>query len=403
MVNDIEKQNKLKKIIKDLHDGVDLEKVKNDFNKLIKNVSAEEISEMEQSLISEGFPPEQIQKLCDVHVAVFEKSLKKAGKPAKLPGHPVHTYMLENKEAKRIIKTLKAILKKAVKLNFSKDILNKLKEGFYELKIINIHFQRKENQLFPYLEKKGFTGPSKVMWGKHDEIRSKIKEIESQIDKNEFDELTKNLKMLFSMINNMTFMEERILFPTSLKKLSQIDWIQIKKEEVEIGYAWVKPGNLWDANMIKGIENKKGVIMEKEKKDTNLLHLDEGNLSIEQINLMLKNLPVDVSYVDENDIVRYYSANKERIFPRSPGVIGRAVQNCHPQKSVHIVTRILEAFKKKEKDVAEFWITLSNKFLHIRYFPLYDNAGNYKGVIEVTQDITGIQKLEGQKRLLDWE
>ncbi len=124
---------------------------------------------------------------------------------------------------------------------------------------------------------------------------------------------------------------------------------------------------------------------------------------IEQINLMLKNLPVDVSYVDEDDIVRYYSANKERIFPRSPGVIGRAVQNCHPQKSVHIVTRILEAFKKKEKDVAEFWITLSNKFLHIRYFPLYDNAGNYKGVIEVTQDITGIQKLEGQKRLLDWE
>lgn len=400
MTEDIEKQNRLKRIIKDLHDGVDLEKVKKDFNKLIKNVSAEEISEMEQSLISEGFPSEQIQKLCDVHVAVFERSLKKIGKPAKLPGHPVHTYMLENKEAKRIIKTLKVILKKAVKLNFNEDILNKLKESFYELKKINIHFQRKENQLFPYLEKKGFTGPSKVMWGKHDEIRSAIKEIENRINNNEFDELIKNMKMLFSMIKNMGFMEERILFPTSLKKLTQIDWMQIKKEEVEIGYAWIKPGNLWDADMIKGIENKKGVIMEKE---ANLLHLDEGNLSLEQINLMLKNLPVDVSYVDENDIVRYYSASKERIFPRSPGVIGRAVQNCHPQKSVHIVTRILEAFKKKEKNAAEFWITLNNKFLHIRYFPLYDKDGNYKGVIEVTQDITSIRKLDGQKRLLDWE
>jgi DUF438 domain-containing protein len=370
---------------------------------LIKNVNAEEISEMEQSLISEGFPPEQIQKLCDMHVAVFESSLKKAGKPAKLPGHPIHTYMLENKEAKKIIRELNIILKKAVKLNFNEEILKKLVTGFNEIKKFNIHFQRKENQLFPYLEKKGFTGPSKVMWGKHDEIRSKIKEIENGIKMNDYNELLKNMKMLFAMINNMIFMEERILFPASLKKISQIEWSQIKNEEIEIGYAWVKSGNIWDANMVKGIENKKGVIMDKEKIDDNLLHLDEGNLSIEQVNLMLKNLPVDVSYVDENDIVKYYSANKERIFPRSPGVIGRSVQNCHPQKSVHIVNKILEAFKKKEKDVAEFWITLNDKFLHIRYFSLYDKNGNYKGVIEVTQDITEIRKLERQKRLLDWK
>lgn len=136
----------------------------------------------------------------------------------------------------------------------------------------------------------------------------------------------------------------------------------------------------------------------EEKKS--VFHLDEGNIPLEIINLILKKIPLDISYVDENDIVRYYSATEDRIFPRSPGVIGRAVQNCHPPKSLHIVNDILESFKKKKKNSAEFWITIKGRFLHIRYFPLYDKEGNYKGVIEVTQDVTDIRALKGEKRLL---
>jgi len=127
-----------------------------------------------------------------------------------------------------------------------------------------------------------------------------------------------------------------------------------------------------------------------------------GKLLPQQINLMLRNLPIDMTYVDENDRVRYYSQGRERIFPRSPAVIGRAVQNCHPPNSVHVVEKILESFKRKQKDTAEFWLTLGGRFIHIRYFALYDQEGIYRGVVEVSQDVTDIRALEGQKRLLDW-
>jgi PAS domain S-box-containing protein len=132
------------------------------------------------------------------------------------------------------------------------------------------------------------------------------------------------------------------------------------------------------------------------------LKLDTGALSLEQINLVLKNLPVDLTFVDENDEVRYFSAGKERIFSRSAGIIGRRVQNCHPEKSVHIVNRILDEFKAGTRDVAGFWIQLKGKFIYIRYFAIRDEQGKYRGTLEVTQDITEIKKLEGERRLLDW-
>ena len=134
-----------------------------------------------------------------------------------------------------------------------------------------------------------------------------------------------------------------------------------------------------------------------------LLDLDTGALSLELINLVLTHLPVDVSFVDDRDTVRYYSANKDRIFPRSPGVVGRKVQNCHPPKSVDVVSKILAAFKAGTRDEAEFWIETGGKFIHIRYFAVRDAAGRYRGCLEVSQDVTRIRALKGQKRLLDWE
>jgi DUF438 domain-containing protein len=132
------------------------------------------------------------------------------------------------------------------------------------------------------------------------------------------------------------------------------------------------------------------------------LNLDVGRLSQDQVNLMLKNLPFDVTYVDEHDKVLYYTGSAERVFPRSPAIIGRNVQNCHPQKSVHIVNQILAAFREKKRQVAEFWITMNGRFIYIRYLPLYDREGVYKGVLEVTQDITSVRQHKGEKRLLDW-
>ncbi len=404
----VEKQKVLKEIIKELHDKSNYEGAKKKFTELIKNVSAEEIAEMEQALINEGLPVSEIHNLCDVHTAVFEDALNKQGKTHKLSGHPIHTFIEENKELKKINKSLADLIKK-LKKDASKDSVKKeFVEKFKRLKDINFHYLRKENQLFPYLEKKGFTGPSKVMWAKHDDVRGLFKETDDLITKDKWDEVVKVTKKIIDETNGMIFKEEKILFPTSVNKLTNAEWIAIKNGESHIGYSWIKPGNLWDASLAKAIEKDKTEKAQKEEatktpdlKDN--LALDVGNLSLEQLNLMLVNLPVDISFVDENDKVQFYSNNAERIFPRSPGVIGRDVHNCHPQKSVDVVSKILQSFKNKEKSQADFWINMGGKYIYIRYFALYDKTGVYKGTLEVSQDITEIKALEGERRILDWK
>lgn len=395
-----EKLEKLKQIIIKLHKGENVEKVKKEFSKLIKNVTAEEISELEMSLLNEGIKPEEIQKLCELHVTVFEKALLKQKNIKKIGDHPVNTYLLENKEAKKILNKTKKLAKLLLKGKEEKRI--EFKKAFDSLKQIEIHYKRKENQLFPFLEKKGFTGPSKVMWGKHDEIRGMIKEIEKLFEEKNYKQLYNSFKKLNFAIKRMIFMEEKILFPTAIAKLSKSDWVSIRVGEKDIGYAWIKPLSLYDEEILKN-QIKEEKISSPSNESKKLIKLEEGEISEEIINLILKNLHIDISYVDENDTVRYYSATEERIFPRSPGVIGRKVQNCHPPKSIDVVNKILDAFRKKEKKEAEFWINLHGKLIYIRYFPLYDKEGNYKGVIEVTQDITRIKQLEGEKRLLNWD
>ena len=404
--NDREKQDKLKQIIKRLHAGASVDEVKKDFATLIKNVSPEEISAMENALIQEGFPPEEIQALCDVHVSVFESTLKKHKSPKNMPGHPIRTYIDENTRAREILKSLK---KKLGKLKSDKPAaFEDFRKELKTFKEIEKHFARKENQLFPYLERTGFEGPSKVMWGKHDEIRGMLKSLETALDSGDGNLIKTEFKALDKAVRNLLFMEEKILFPTASRRLSSDDWAEIQRGEPDIGYAWIKPGALWEAGAasLKGsaataAAAEPSLGKEEAPGPTQDIPMQEGALTREQLNLMLTNLPLDLTYVDENDKVRYYSASSDRIFPRSPGIIGRSVQNCHPPKSVHIVEQIVESFRKKEKDVAEFWINFEGRFVYIRYFPLY-RAGEYKGVVELSQDVTDIRKLEGERRLLDW-
>ncbi|MDD5539907.1 MAG: DUF438 domain-containing protein [Candidatus Marinimicrobia bacterium] len=400
-----EKQAVLKSIIKRLHQGVAVDKLKKEFGRLIKDTSPEEIADMENALIQEGFPVEEVQRLCDVHAQVFDQALKKVGKASKMPGHPVYTFLAENKEARKILKTLKKCARKAAKSSASQPDFQALIDQFNLLKEIEKHYARKENQLFPLLEAKKFTGPTQVMWGKHDEIRAMLKELGSIIEKKEWKQVTEQVNRVISAIKKLMFLEEKILFPTSVRKLNNLEWAKIKNGESAIGYAWVTPSNLWDAEIAKAMsstEKQPLATSVEEAPQDDAIKLSEGRLSPEQIDLMLKRLPFDITFVDENDQVRYYSDTPDRLFPRSPAIIGREVQKCHPPKSVHIVNDIVAKFKAKEKDVAEFWIQMNGKFIHIRYFPVYDNTGNYKGVIEVSQEISGIKKLEGQRRLLDW-
>jgi uncharacterized protein len=376
----------LKGIIKELHAGKDAESQKKKFEELIKDVAPWEIAQMEQRLIAEGMPETEIKSLCEVHVQVFKEALEHQTVPGLPAGHPVHTLMLENRAAEGILKEAEAVK------DFVKE-KDKLLEILDRLSQIDKHFSRKENQLFPIIETKGVTGPSKVMWALHDDIRAFIKDVRKRVNDNKMEKVA--IEALAKMVNDMIYKEEHILFPMTLETLSEEEWAKVRKGEEEIGFAWIKPETVWQP---AAESFQQALLSEK----VGSLNLDTGQLTAEQVNLIMTHMPVDISFVNENDEVAYYSASPERIFPRSPGVIGRKVQNCHPPRSVGMVEKILSEFKAGTKSVADFWIQMQGKFILIKYFAVRDAEGKYRGCLEVSQDVTAIRKLEGQKRLLDW-
>ena len=390
------RQEILKGIIRDLHQGAEVEAVKGRFQELIQFVSPAEIAGLEQKLMEEGMPEGEVKRLCDVHVSVFKEALERHEIPGCPPGHPIHTFMKENRVSEEIMNGMEVILNK-MGLSPAGDMteadLSDLKGQVERLGDIELHYQRKENQLFPLLEAHDFAAPSQVMWAIHDDIRALLKKAKGELARNQTKEATASLKDLIHTIREMIYKEEHILFPTALEMLSNAEWLKVQKGEEKIGYAWIEPETAWAPSVSEEPKGEPG----EEK-----INLDTGFITREMINLLLTHLPVDVTLVDEEDRVAYYSQGKERIFPRSPGIIGQKVQRCHPPDSVHVVNQLLEAFRSGEKDVAEFWIELKGKFIHIRYFALRDALGRYKGCLEVSQDVTGIRKLEGQRRLLDW-
>jgi DUF438 domain-containing protein len=383
----VSREETLKGIIRDLHASEDVGAAKERFRELIKDVAPWEIGRMEQTLIKEGLPESEVKRLCSVHVEVFKESLDQKAVPGLPAGHPVHTLMRENREAERIAAEIEAIADPKLETTRVSELLGRLAE-------VDRHYLRKENQLFPVLEVKGVAGPSKVMWAVHDDIRILLKD--ARIAAAEGKLTADRLKFLAAQVRDMVYKEEHILFPMALELLTEEEWGKVAAGEEEIGFAWgLAPEQPWRAAGT-------GAPAEYLARHAGSISLDTGSLTAEQINLMLTHLPVDLSFVNENDEVLYYSATPERIFPRSPGVIGRRVQNCHPPKSVGNVERILAEFKAGTKDTAEFWIQMRGKFLHIRYFAVRDADGKYRGCLEVSQDVTAIRALDGERRLLDW-
>jgi DUF438 domain-containing protein len=374
--SDEERMEVLKGIIRDLHAGVEMEILRDRFARLCEHVSPTEIAQMEQSLIDEGLAEEEVKRLCDVHVEVFKQSLDTQESPATPAGHPVHNFMAENRATENILDEIDGITGE-IGRHPSPETVAAHREALADLVArlseIEKHYIRKENQLFPRLEAKGMSGPSQVMWAVHDDIRAALKIAREQASSGD-PRISLSLEELSITIRDMIYKEENILYPMSLESLTLEDWLMVKEGETEIGFAWIQPLFEWPR--------------------------DE---EMDQVNLLLKNLPLDLTFVDEDDRVAYYSHGRERIFPRSPAVIGRKVQLCHPPSSVHIVERIVKEFKEGSRDVADFWITSQGRYLYIRYFAVRDDEGNYRGTLEVNQNVTGIKELEGEKRLLDWE
>jgi len=404
--NQTQRQETLKNIIRQLRAGASVDDVKAQFADLLAGVGGDEITRIEQALVAEGLDPEQIKPLCDVHVAVFRESLDTQADPQTIPGHPVFTFRAENLAVGHVLDNLRAALD-AVKANPNAGTLSAARESLQKLREYERHYRRKEYILFPHLERYGFSGPSAVMWAVHDDVRAGWKALAALLEAGPGEDaaafavqLDATFTPLEQTIRDMIYKEHKILFPAAMARLSEADWAAIRAQEEEIGYAYVTAGRQWQPRLDpREAETQTSSPQVPE----GLIPLNVGALSAEQISMMLSALPVDITFVDEHDEVRFFSQTRERIFPRSPAIIGRKVQNCHPPQSVHRVQRILDDFRAGARDVAEFWIQLHGMFVHIRYFALRDATGAYRGTIEVTQNIAPLRALEGERRLLNEE
>ncbi len=392
------RQEELKAIIMELHAGATPQDVQARFAELIEDVEASEIATMEQALIDEGLPEEEVKRLCDVHVRVFADALE-GHEPLSMPaGHPVDTFQRENRSLQQILQSVKAVADRMGPAPHADDwqrLKPSLADLLERLAEVERHYVRKENQLFPYLEKHGVEGPTKVMWALHDDIRAALKRARGAVDGDQTAEAVAASLETVALATEMITKEEMILFPMAVDELSQDEWVAIRAGEGEVGYSFLAGVPQWPAQEAAAESAAPAAA------SGGALPLHTGVLTLAQIDLMLRVLPVDVTFVDEHDEVRFYSEG-ERVFPRSPGVIGRKVQNCHPPASVHKVKQIVEAFRNGEQEAAEFWLTLEGRFVHIRYFAVRDEAGAYRGVVEMVQDVTDIRALQGQRRLLDW-
>jgi DUF438 domain-containing protein len=418
------RQEILKEIIRDLHAGHDMEELKRRFAALIEDVDATEIAAMEQRLIEEGMSEQEVKRLCDVHVQVFAEALDEHEQVRAPAGHPLDTFMRENRALREVLQSLRKV-RERVGTPPRRDEWERLapafRAAFERVREIEKHYLRKENQLFPFLERHGIEGPSKVMWALHDDVRAALRAVRAALDRGDADAVAQHTDELLTLADEMIYKEEKILFPMAMESLSDDEWAEIRRGEPEIGYALIgepsgwpnvhleQPAPMGDAPQSAaggGVTLAGGATSAPPEPAAGppsggTLALATGALTAEQVNLILRLLPVDITYVDENDQVRYYSEG-ERVFPRSPGIIGRKVQNCHPPASVQKVQEILDAFRAGQKDVAEFWLEIEGKFIHIRYFAVRDSDGTYRGTLEMVQDVTGIRALQGQRRLVDW-
>ncbi len=384
------RQKALADMIAQLHDGKQVDEVKAQFEAVFGGVSAEEIAMAEQALIANGLPVEEVQRLCDVHAAVFKGSIQDihaSQDPSAIPGHPAHTLKHENRALEALCDEIRGML---TQLPYT---VAPLQEALVRLGAIDRHYAKKENLLFPYMERYGITAPPKVMWGVDDEIRTQRKETMTLAEQGNHAQLQEAADALVHSINEMIFKEENIMLPMLFEHLSQDDWKHIADEFGETGLCLIDEVPLWVPATITQEQPPQDEVSAGD------IVLPTGVLNIAELVGMLDTLPIDITFVDKEDTVRYFSQGTERVFPRTKAVIGRKVANCHPPASVHIVEKLVQDFREGRKDHEDFWIRMGDKLIMIRYFAVRDPNGEYLGVLEMTQNIDPIQAVSGEKRL----
>ena len=395
----------LKGMILELHAGASPDTLKNRFRAVLDQVGAGEISALESELMAEGMPESEIRRMCDLHVAVFRDTL--AGQPPvhTVPGHPVHTFKAENQAILELVATYRRLFQELAsdQGTVPPSFAARWRTLQARLELVDAHYKRKEYLVFPFLEKAGITAPPKVMWGVDDDIRDTLRaagEAAANAEALAASDLALVRQVvvepLLAAVEGMVEKEDRVLWPMALEHLSDTDWSSVRQQWGDFGAGLVEPGSEWEPALptapTPGADSPAGTV-----------RLPSGQLTAVQLAALLDALPVDITFVDANDRVAYFSEGKDRIFTRNRAILGRRVQDCHPPASLHIVQRVVDELRSGQRQVAEFWIQFHGRFVHIRYLPVRDAAGAYLGILEMTQDVTAIRALEGERRLLDEE
>ena len=394
-----------------------LEEARKALKDRVQHLAPYEIAIIEQEMVEET-EDECIKEDIQAMLEVFQDVL--VTKDQELPeNHPISCYRRENAKMKELLLSVEDLVQYPL-------IKNQWLELYEELLKFKIHLSRKQNQLYPVLEKKGFTRPTTTMWTLDDFIRDEIAECYNLLLEDKEEEFIGKQAELVADVRDLMDKEENILYPTSLEMINEEEFRYMAEGDQEIGFAYIsvqadKSGNSASASSsasastagapLSGLSSAPGFAEElagllgkygfnnKEEK----LNVSTGQLTLEQINLIYQHMPVDLSYVDENELVCFYTDTKHRVFPRSKNVIGRDVKNCHPKASVHIVEEIIKKFRSGEQDKAEFWINKPDLFIYIIYYAVRDENGKFRGVLEMMQDCTHIRSLQGSQTLLTWE
>ena len=396
---------------------ISLEEARKALKDRVQHLAPYEIAIIEQEMVEET-EDECIKEDIQAMLEVFQDVL--VTKDQELPeNHPISCYRRENAKMKELLLSVEDLVQYPL-------IKNQWLELYEELLKFKIHLSRKQNQLYPVLEKKGFTRPTTTMWTLDDFIRDEISECYNLLLEDKEEEFIGKQAELVADVRDLMDKEENILYPTSLEMINEEEFRYMAEGDQEIGFAYIsvqadKSGNSASASSsasastagapLSGLSSAPGFAEElagllgkygfnnKEEK----LNVTTGQLTLEQINLIYQHMPVDLSYVDENELVCFYTDTKHRVFPRSKNVIGRDVKNCHPKASVHIVEEIIKKFRSGEQDKAEFWINKPDLFIYIIYYAVRDENGKFRGVLEMMQDCTHIRSLQGSQTLLTWE
>lgn len=403
--NSSQRKETLRHLLLKLHEGDNPEVLRNQLIKVLKSIPYNEVVEVEQELInSNALTESEILDFCDLHTAVLDGSIDLHSAKPIPAGHPVDTFKKENAALKAEVQKATELFNQASSVEDGKlpGFMIQLRTVLNNLWDVDKHYKRKEYLLFPFLEKHLITGPPKVMWGKHDEIRKLLKNATDALASVKTAEELRSVIQLavapaVEMLDGMIMKEEEILLPMSMDTLTEKEWYNVYQETTEFGFCLIDPEDEWQPS-------EENVTTEKQEYVTaDAIRLSSGAFNMAELEALFVHLPIDITFVDKNDKVRFFSHSPNRVFDRNRSIIGRDVRMCHPPGSVHIVEQIIADFKSGKENKAVFWMSnFMGRFIYIEYSAVRGKEDEYLGVVEVTQDISQLRKLEGDQRLLSY-